>query len=394
MEENENNDNSDQLEIIMNMNLKKKNSNYLFIIASNKTRDYAIMLIQKLSCIYAVRYILEDFQKINFFKNYNYNLSQCIDIMINIFNEKKDLIMIEEEENKQMKISLYIQINVNGLNIRLGEEKIEIVLLYDDVDSTIKNSLIWLSALFLFQEKEEYQKLKIKQENEIQKLNQEISELKIIIEHLKLGIRNSFKDNNINNNNEKDNNDNNVHIDFNKSSIVNNNNITFFDIIKQKIKDIYKRKKIGFRMIYNAKENGDSSQKFHELCDNINNTLVIVNTTTKNIFGGFASKTWNSMELGRKKDDKSFIFSINKQKIYNPKIDDPERQRYHLFCSDNDGPCFYAFSIDNLFFKNGGYCDEIEKCNYDFFENNYEINNGEKRFQVKQLEIYEIVFTD
>ena len=182
MEENENNDNSDQLEIIMNMNLKKKNNNYLFIIASNKTRDYAIMLIQKLSCIYAVRYILEDFQKINFFKNYNYNLSQCIDIMINIFNEKKDLIMIEEEENKQMKISLYIQINVNGLNIRLGEEKIEIVLLYDDVDSTIKNSLIWLSALFLFQEKEEYQKLKIKQENEIQKLNQEISELKIIIE--------------------------------------------------------------------------------------------------------------------------------------------------------------------------------------------------------------------
>ena len=391
MEENENSDDSVQFEIIMNLNLKKENKDYLFIIASNKTRDYAIILIQKLSCIYANKYVLEDFQKINFFKNNNYNLSQCIDIMINIFNEKKDLIMIEEEENKQIKISLHIQINVSGLNIRVGEEKIEFILLYDDVDMTIKNNLIWLSVLFLFQEKEEYQKLKIKQENEIQKLNQEITDLKIIIEHLKIEITDNMKDNKINNNNEKDNN---VDIDFNKSSIVNNNNIRFFDIIKQKLKDIYKRKKIGFKMIYNAKENGDSSQTFHELCDNHNNTLVIVNTTTKNIFGGFASKTWNSMEIGRKKDDKSFIFSINKQKIYNPKIDDLERQRYHLFCSDNDGPCFYAFSINNLFFKNGGYCDEIEKCNYNFFENEYEINNGEKKFQVKQLEIYEIIFTD
>ena len=56
MEENENNDDSVQFEIIMNMNLKKENKDYLFIIASNKTRDYAIVLIQKLSCIYT--YIL------------------------------------------------------------------------------------------------------------------------------------------------------------------------------------------------------------------------------------------------------------------------------------------------------------------------------------------------
>ena len=145
-------------------------------------------------------------------------------------------------------------------------------------------------------------------------------------------------------------------------------------------------------MIYSATLNGDSSQKFHELCDNQANTLVIIKTENNNIFGGFASKTWNSMELGRKKDLKSFLFSIVNKKIYNPKHDDVNNKRYHLFCSKKDGPCFYAFSIENLCLENGGICDEIIKCNYDSFENDYEINNGNREFKIKELEMYKIIF--
>lgn len=76
---------------------------------------------------------------------------------------------------------------------------------------------------------------------------------------------------------------------------------------------------------------------------------------------------------------------MDNQKIYNPKID----SKYHLFCSDNDGPCFYAFSIDDKCLQNGGFCDEIYKCNYDSFESDYELNKGIKKFKIEELEEYE-----
>ena len=141
-------------------------------------------------------------------------------------------------------------------------------------------------------------------------------------------------------------------------------------------------------MLYSAKINGDKSQKFHELCDNHKNTLVLIKTDLNVIFGGFAGKMWNSLELGRKKDIKSFLFSFENKKIYNPKLD----SKYHLFCSDNDVPFFYAFSVDNLCLQNGGFCDEIYKCNYDSFETEYELNNGSKQFKIDELEVYEVKF--
>ena len=127
-----------------------------------------------------------------------------------------------------------------------------------------------------------------------------------------------------------------------------------FEFVENRLKLFNKDKTITYHLLYNAKINGDKSQTFHRLCDFHKNTLLIVKTDQNIIFGGFANKTWHSQELGRKKDIKSFIFSLNKQKIYNPKID----SKYHLYCSEYDGPCFYAFSIENLCLQNGGYCDE------------------------------------
>ena len=400
MDNNDNNDNMDStiFEIIMNMLLKIKNKKYLFCIASNKSRDWAILFIQESSYMYASKYEIDDFKKFNIFKNCeNLKLSNCIEIIVNLFKEKKDLIKIEEEENKHIKIGIELELGVNEINLSLGKEKLEFILEKEDVEDMIKLKLIWHSILFLFQEKEENQKIKLGQEKKIKKLEENISDLKIMINELKKSLEYYNKQNksNIYNNSTINNNsNNNSEKEFNKSQIINESNIRHFNFIKQKLKLLYNEPIIKFKMIYSAKINGDSSNKFHELCDNQNNTLVIINTENNNIFGGFASKTWNSMELGRKKDTKSFIFSINKQKIYNPKLDDSKNQKYHLYCSDNEGPCFYAFSVENFSLKNGGICDEIKKCNYDSFEIDYEINNGNKNFKIKDLEIYKIIFND
>ena len=364
---------NDDFQIIMIMILKRNNKDYLLAIASNKPRDFALFLIQESSNVYCNRYVLEDFEKINFFKIYlGFGLRQCIEIMIDLLKQKEKLIILEEKESIQIKLSLDIEIGVVGMNLNLPKERIELLLESDKVEQKTKNYIIWHSLLHLFKEKEDDLKKLKEQENKINQLNQELNNIKNE-EKLKIHpyIGNFILRN-----------------DLQKSNIISEDNIKNFDFVQQRLKIHNLDKELNFIMLYSGKINGDKSQKFHELCDNHKNTLVLVKTKTNNIFGGFAGKTWNSYEIGRKRDVKSFLFSIETKRIYNPKTD----SKYHLFCSDLDGPCFYAFSIDNNFFEKGGFCDEIYKCNYDSFENEYELNKGEKYFKIEDLEVYEVKY--
>jgi hypothetical protein len=365
----------DDFDIIMNMLIKKNDKDYLIVVSSNKTRDYAIILIQQSSYIYFRKYLLDDFKKINFFKNYlNFGINQCIEILINLLKEKKELINIEEEENKEIKLYLDLEIGVVGMKLNLPKERIELILLNDNSDFEIKNILIWKSILYLFQEREKEEKLILELENKIKELTKDKYELKQNMDEKKLTncivevSKNKYE--------------------LNKGNIINEFNEINFEFVKNRLKSINKDKKLNLLMLYSAKINGDKCQKFHQLCDNHHNTLIIIKTDRNNIFGGFAGKTWNSWELGRKKDLKSFLFSLNKKKIYNSK---PE-SKFHLYCSENDGPCFYAFSVENFCLKNGGFCDEVYKCNFDSFENDFELNDGVKKFNISELEVYEVKY--
>ncbi len=354
MTENEN------FKIIMNMLLKKNEKDYIILIAYNKDSDFAIFIVRQSSYVYSSKYILEDFKKINFFKNYlNFGLNQCIEIMMNLLKDKQGLINIEENENVFVKLCLDIEINVVGLNLNLPKEKIEILLKNENIEQIIKNNIIWDCLFNLLNEKEEDKKKLIEQDNMINELKREISALNL---------------------------GNNLKNDLIKSKIINEKNKKNFEFVQNRLKLFNKDKTITYHLLYSVRINGDKSQTFHNLCDNHKNTLTIIKTDQNIIFGAFANKKWNSLDLGRKKDIKSFVFSLYKQKIYNSKMD----AKYHLYCSENDGPCFYAFSIDNLCLQNGGYCDEIYKCNYDSFESEYELNNGIKQFKIDELEIYEI----
>ena len=357
----------------MNMLINKNEKDYLIVVASNKNRDYAIILIQQSSYIYLKKYFLDEFKKINFFKNYlSFGINQCIEIMINLLKEKKELINIEEEENKEIKLSLDLEISVVGMKINLPKERIELILLNNNDDFEIKNNLIWKSILCLFKEKEKDQKIILELENKIKELEKDIKDLKQNIDEKRL--KNYFIEDS--------------KYELNKGNIINEFNKINFDFVKKRLELINKEKKLNLIMLYSAKKNGDKCQKFHQFCDNHHNTLIIIKTDNNNIFGGFAGKTWNSWELGRKKDKKSFLFSLNKKKIYNS---NPEK-KYHLYCSENDGPCFYAFSVENYCLQNGGFCDEVYKCCFDSFENDFELNDGIKKFNITELEVYEVKY--
>lgn len=364
---------------IMNILLKKNNKNYLIIFGIDKAKDILIIIIHQSCNFYISRYNIEDFKNINIIKNYtNFGLSQCVEILFNLLEEKKELIKIEEEEDLRIKISLDIEMSVVGMKMNLPVERIELILTSNsnEISKEIKNYFVWQSSLKLFKENEELKKIKIEQENKINQMNQEIHVLKKSLEDVKYSEY-IIKDYDL------------ASDGLRKSKIFGaDNNINNLDFIKKKLSLLQKDKKIEFKMLYSAKTNGEKGSNFHECCDYHHNTLILIQTELNNIFGGFASKIWNTMDMGRKKDMKSFIFSVNFQKIYNPKLE----SKYHLYCSEEDGPCFYAFSVENFCLQNGGYCDEIHKCNYDSFESEYELNNGIKNFKIKELEVYEVLF--
>ena len=79
-------------------------------------------------------------------------------------------------------------------------------------------------------------------------------------------------------------------------------------------------------LIYRGNRDGSQSEKFHELCDNKGPTIVLYKNEKGNIFGGYASISWQNRGDFKSAPD-SFIFTLTN--IYNIK---PTK-----FESKNDG---------------------------------------------------------
>ena len=48
-------------------------------------------------------------------------------------------------------------------------------------------------------------------------------------------------------------------------------------------------------LIYRASDRGFSVERFHKLCDNIPNTILIVKTEFDVVFGGFSPQAWSGV---------------------------------------------------------------------------------------------------
>ena len=156
-------------------------------------------------------------------------------------------------------------------------------------------------------------------EERIKKLEAENKELKKEIEELKRKFNEGVKINR--------------HIFNNNSTILQNNE---FDLIHLAIKSRLNKEVKELKKLYQATVDGDGPINFHSRCDNIPNTLVLIKSAGNRRFGGFASEIWESPTSAKFKDDKnSFLFSLDKQKIYSYKNDGNA-----LRCFQNYGPCF------------------------------------------------------
>ena len=155
-------------------------------------------------------------------------------------------------------------------------------------------------------------------------------------------------------------------------------------------KGFIKNKKVNFNLLYRASRDGDSPQKYHEKCDGKNNTICCIQTIKGCVFGGYTETTIKS-ECKDYKDPNSFVFSLNKMKIY----ENMKKENNAVCHSKNWGPIFRsdAFAVwnENFFSYDKHRTGTKSESNFGIMNEDYEINNGDEYFSIKELEVFQII---
>ena len=154
------------------------------------------------------------------------------------------------------------------------------------------------------------------------------------------------------------------------------------DLINSWIRHSFYCKKIKYKKLYRAREDGDKASDFHKLCDQKGPTLTIGKTRKGYIFGGFTMMPWSS-NGNYATDVNAFVFSLNQKKYF--RTQDATKS---IACQSEVGPKF------------GNAIEIIDNClssNQNFTEENttYGSNLGlteDKYFSLDELEVLFIEF--
>ena len=117
-------------------------------------------------------------------------------------------------------------------------------------------------------------------------------------------------------------------------------------------------------------------------------SLVLIETDQDVRFGGFTTKNWKGNCL-IKIDNNAFVFSLDRKLIF-----DVIENEYAIGCYPKFGPVFFGCQIriyDDCFTKGGTTCHR--GLNYKTKED-YELNNGQQKYLVKDIEVYSIKAVD
>ena len=160
-------------------------------------------------------------------------------------------------------------------------------------------------------------------------------------------------------------------------------NVNELDVINKKL--LRQNKRTVYSLIYKATRDGDKAKIFHSMCDSYNHTVVLIKTLKGRRFGGYTYEKWEGEDVN-KVDNRSFLFSIDKHKVYNV-----IRNEEAIGCYKLNGPDFCGWQIviqDNFLTNKQCYTGEKE-MNFRTDED-YELNGGEKYFGVQELEVFQV----
>lgn len=160
------------------------------------------------------------------------------------------------------------------------------------------------------------------------------------------------------------------------------------------------KKDSAHSILYRATRDGFSAKDFHFNCDEIGNTLTIIQTTKNKVFGGYTSEKWSSNEGGKyhgfQNGQNCFIFKQcnrlfdimkckpNKPAIYNNPNLGPTFGEGHEICIKSNSNSNYQ-SYSHLGITYNGQFKYKDKNSRIYLA-------GEKNFKNKEIEIFRIFF--
>ena len=157
------------------------------------------------------------------------------------------------------------------------------------------------------------------------------------------------------------------------------------ELINEGLKHQTNKKIKKMKLIYKATEDDDSSDSFHDHCDGISNTLVLVKTTNGKRFGGFTTQKWEKND-NYVIDNSAFLFSLDTKNCYY--IYDIN---HAIYGNKSRGPCFGGGH--DLCIQSGCLSNNIS---YESTGHSYEtkglkmVLSGSTQFQVDDYEVYQL----
>jgi len=178
-----------------------------------------------------------------------------------------------------------------------------------------------------------------------------------------------------------------------KNSIINSN------ILKESelsfIRELFDNKNFNANLLYSSDYQEKSAKTFHEKCDGIENTLVLIETDSSRRFGGFTKLAWSSIVGWVEGDGNDFIFSLCKMK----KFFNNDKKDCAIYNHPNCFPCFGGGCDIGLL----GDCFKNDQSAHAFFPFSYGVGEeldtrghfyfaGNDEFQVLKLEVFNIIY--
>jgi len=149
------------------------------------------------------------------------------------------------------------------------------------------------------------------------------------------------------------------------------------DFINKQLKRV--SKELG-GLLFQTSKDGDSPSTFHSRCDGKGPTVVIVETKSGNVFGGYTSSSWAKSSGGYVSNSGGFLFQLR-----------PSMKRFDVKNSNgiyrhtNYGPTFGG-GFD-LFLTS---CSSVATCyvrGESYASSGYGLNDGERFFRIKDYAV-------
>ena len=296
--------------------------NFLEVQVEQNNMKYNLKIKSKKDIVELILDDKNEFPSIYYSQKLNFQKIKSLNKVFDLFNSLKDffdyLKILSQKKKIGVKKSNDKLILILYIEVLLKQQEIEIELfpVKKDMNSNIKELYQELISI----------KRRITDNEELTKLKKEINELKNDNKVLISIIENQNND-----------------IKILKDSLFNliNKSVIMADDEKSSLlKEIEKKtnKKIKqLNKIYQATIDGGKPINFHNKCNNIPNTLVVIKSEENKRFGGFTPIPWKSE--GNYIDDneaKTFIFSLDSEQISLLK----EYNKTAVFHNKDYGPCF------------------------------------------------------